>query len=78
MQNQFKKCFRARFSQSEDVQALSDGTQMNTYSENGCERHVVVDAALGPSSQSQADKPHAGNPELVVRRGQVLQVPQLL
>lgn len=48
------------------------------YREDGCERHVVVDAALGASPQSQADEPHAGNPELVVRRGQVLQMPQLL
>lgn len=51
---------------------------MKTHRENGGERHVVVDAAFGPSPQSQADKPHARNPELVVRRGQVLQVPQLL
>lgn len=51
---------------------------MKTYRENGCERHVVVDTAIGASPQSQADKPHAGNPELVVRRGQVLQMPQLL
>lgn len=51
---------------------------METYRENGRERHVVVDAAFGASPQSQADKPHAGNPELVVRRGQVLQMPQLL
>lgn len=51
---------------------------LKTYRENGCERHVVVDATLSPSPQSQADEPHAGNPELVVGRGQVLQVPQLL
>lgn len=49
-----------------------------THSENGGESHVVVDAALGPSPQSQADEPHAGDPELVVRRAQVLQVPQLI
>lgn len=50
---------------------------MKTYSENGCERHVVVDATFGAGPQSQADEPHAGDPEFVVRRGQVLQMPQL-
>lgn len=57
---------------------LQGRCSVKTHCENGSERHIVVDPAFGASPQSQADKPHAGNPELVVRRGQVLQMPQLL
>lgn len=57
---------------------LEDRQHTKTYGENSCEGHVIVDAAVSTGPQRQADEPHAGHPELVVRRRQVLQVPQLL
>lgn len=49
-----------------------------TYSQKGRKGYIVVDAALSSGPQCQADEPRARNPELVVRRWQVFQVPQLL
>lgn len=43
-----------------------------TYVEDGGHRNIIIDASFRSSSHGQTDKPHAGNPELIMRGGQFL------
>lgn len=49
-----------------------------THIEEGGEGHVIVDTTLCSGPHGKVDEPHAGNPEFVVWRWQLLKMPQLL
>lgn len=55
---------------SKNLNCHSLNTQ--TYVEDGGHCDVVIDASFRSSSHGQTDKPHAGNPELIMRGRQFL------